>query len=50
MAALKPFFLRKKPLHLDELKIIDCKITSNVTDGILIALCNGSNIRKLSLV
>jgi len=50
--ALKPLFtLKNVPLHLEELRLVNCgKISSLATQRVLDAITEKSYIKKLSLV
>ena len=48
--SLKPLFARRIPYHMEELKLIDCKISSSDLEILLDCLLEDSKIKTLSLV
>lgn len=50
MAALKPILLRPKPNHLQELRIVDCKMPTQVSRDLITTLREDNQLKVLSLV
>ena len=50
MDALRPILEREMPNHLKELKIIDCKIPSEVSKSLVEELYKKCTLQRLSLV
>ena len=50
LGQLLPLLRRRKPMHLAELKIVNCKMSKHATTELLEELNCGSALAKLSLV
>ena len=50
LTKLVPVFEKRLPHHLEELKIIDCKINSTLISQLMISLLEKSQLRSLALV
>jgi hypothetical protein len=49
LSAIRPFILRRKPMNLEELRIVNCKIGPSITHDLISELMDGT-VAKLSLV
>ena len=47
---LQPLLAKRLPNHLEELKIIDCKMSGSLIESLLNTLSKQSQLRKLALV
>ena len=50
LTKLVPVFEKRLPHHLEELKIIDCKINATLISQLMISLLEKSQLRSLALV
>ena len=50
LAKLVPVFEKRLPNHLEELKIIDCKINATLISQLMTSLLEKSQLRSLALV
>jgi Ran GTPase-activating protein (RanGAP) involved in mRNA processing and transport len=48
--SMKPLYQNRYPYHLEELKLIDCKITTTCLESLIDNLIEQSQIKKLALV
>mmetsp|Transcript_32855 Transcript_32855/g.50228 ORF Transcript_32855/g.50228 Transcript_32855/m.50228 type:complete len:94 (+) Transcript_32855:4497-4778(+) len=50
MENIYPLLHRRKPYHLEELRIVNCKIGPSVTHDLIDCIAEQTNLKKLSLV
>ena len=50
LSFIKPLLSRRKPMNLEEIRLVSCKIGGSITHELIDDLMNRSTVSKLSLV